>query len=60
MSHFIYLFKDSIFGNNKEPEVEETNNTEESNRENKLYDNLIKLANIKIIGANSLSEGNFK
>ncbi|MCR5308886.1 MAG: hypothetical protein K6E21_02090, partial [Bacilli bacterium] len=55
----LFLFKDSIFGNNKEPEVEEPNNTEEGNKENKLYDNLIKLANIKIIDGNSLSEGNY-
>ena len=57
----LYLFKDSIFGNNKEIETQDnTGDTEDNtNKENKLYDNLIKLANIKIIDANSLSEGNY-
>ena len=57
----LYLFKDSIFGNNKEIETQDnTGDTEDNtNKENKLYDNLIKLANIKLIDANSLSEGNY-
>ena len=56
----LYLFRDCIFGP-KEPEVvEPTKDTEEdTNKENKLYNNLVKLANIKLIDANSLSEGNY-
>ena len=56
----LYLFRDCIFGP-KEPEVvEPTKDTEDNtNKENKLYDNLIKLANIKLIDANSLSDGNY-
>ena len=41
----LYLFKDSIFGNNVEPETQDnTGDTEDNiNKENKLYDNIIKL-----------------
>ena len=44
-----YLSRDCTFGN-KEPEVEEPtkDNEEDINKENKLHDNLIKLAHINI------------
>ena len=50
----LYLFRDCIFGP-KEPEVAEpTKDTEEdTNKENKLYDNFIKLANKEFLNFNS-------